>query len=116
MSSVTTTAPIAVVPVREDHLAAIMRFISVQHTVVQAAVPRHLYGLQAEAHKQLNGLLPIINTYKFAEDTITVRVDLGNGKRQKMLISQRALSSGFEEVEKDISLAKDQVRLISRTH
>jgi hypothetical protein len=45
------SAPIAVIPVREDHLAAIVRFISLQRTVVKAAVPRHLYGMQAEAHQ-----------------------------------------------------------------
>ena len=90
------SAPIAVVPVREDHLAAMVRFIRLQRTVVTAAVPRHLYGIQAEAHRQLTELMPIIDTYRFAEDATTVTVDLDRVKQQKMLVSPKALTQNVE--------------------
>lgn len=90
------SAPIAVVPVREDHLAAMVRFIRLQRTVVTAAVPRHLYGIQAEAHRQLTELMPIVETYRFAEDATTVTVDLDRAKRQKMLLSRNALTQNVE--------------------
>ena len=92
------SAPVAVVPVRGNHLAAIVRFISLQRTVVKAAVPRHLYGIQAEAHRQLAELMPIIDAYRFAEDTTTIIVDLDSAKRQKMLVSPKALAQNIEAI------------------
>jgi hypothetical protein len=91
------SAPIAVVPVREDHLAAIVHFISLQRTVVEAAVPRHLYGMQAEAHSHLMELMPIIDAYRFAEDSTTITADLGKNKneQQKMPVSPKALTQNI---------------------
>jgi len=92
------SAPIAVLAVREDHLAAIIRFVSLQHTVVTAAVPRHLYGIQAEAHRQLVELMPIIDGYRFTEDATTITVDLDRAKRQKMVVSPKALTRNLEAI------------------
>ena len=97
-SRVQASVPITVVPVREDHLAAIVRFISLQRTVVKAAVPRHLYGMQAEAHTQLVELLPIIDTYRFAEDTATITVNVGETGQQRMLVSPKALTRDIKEM------------------
>ena len=93
MSSSNKTFTTATVAVREDDLAAMLRFISVQHSVVQAAVPRCMYGLQAEARRQLQALMPILNKYKFAEDTVTITVNLGHGERQIVSVSHDALAS-----------------------
>jgi hypothetical protein len=102
------SAPIAVVTVREDHLAAIIRFISLQRTVVEAAVPRHLYGMQAEANKQLIELMPIIDEYQLAEDTTTITVDLDKGKPRKMLVSPKALTQNVN-VMNEAKLTGDKV-------
>jgi hypothetical protein len=101
-------APIAVVTVREDHLAAIIRFISLQRTVLEAAVPRYLYGMKAEAHKQLMELMPIIDEYQFAEDATTITVDLDKGKPRKMLVSPKALTQNVN-VMNEAKLTGDKV-------
>ncbi|KAG9200765.1 hypothetical protein G6514_006621 [Epicoccum nigrum] len=79
------SAPIAVAPVREDHLAAI-----------------------AEAHQQLMELMPIIDAYRFADDTTTFTVDLRENEQQKMLVSPKALTQDIN-VMNEANPAGDKV-------
>lgn len=108
-SKTPTPATVTIVAVREEDLAAMLDFISIQRSVVVAAVPRHMYGIQAEARRQLLALTPILDRYKFAKDTIAVAADLANGENQKMLISQNALAPDTSEVANKGNLIKDEV-------
>ena len=87
-------ADVGAVAVRSDHWNSIIDFLSVQSLVLNAAVPGHIYGLQAEAHRKYKVLEPMLNKYKFPEDLVEVTVTLDNGEQQKVRISQRALTAG----------------------
>jgi hypothetical protein len=89
-------AGIGVVAVRSDHWKATIDFLSVQSSVL---IPRHLYGLQAEAHRKYMALEPMLNKYRFSDDMVEITVTLENGQQQKIRVSQEALTSGVNLAE-----------------
>lgn len=98
-------ADVGAVAVRADHWKAIAEFLAIQNSVLNAAVPRHIYGLQAEAHREYKALEPMLNSYKFPDDMIEVTVTLDNGEQQKVRVSQAALTADVNLVEE----SKDEV-------
>ncbi|KAF3051685.1 hypothetical protein E8E11_010867 [Didymella keratinophila] len=87
-------ADVGAVAVRSDHWKAIIDFLSVQSSVLNTAVPGHIYGLQAEAHRRYKALEPMLTKYKFPDDLVEVTVTMENGEQQKVRISQQALTAG----------------------
>ena len=84
------------VAVRSEDWAKVLSFISVQASVLNAAVPQEMYGIQALAKELYKSLEPIINKYKHADDMVEVEVELDGGARQKTLISDKALFTDNE--------------------
>lgn len=87
-------AEVGAVAVRSDHWKALVDFLTVQSSVLNAAVPRHMYGLQAEAHQRFEVLEPMLDRYKFPDDMAEATVTLDNGEQQKVRISREALTAG----------------------
>ncbi|KAF1365848.1 hypothetical protein EJ07DRAFT_170585 [Lizonia empirigonia] len=100
------------VAVRSDDWAAILMFLSVQGSLLNAAFPHELCPIQALANSQYKSLEPTINKYKHASNMIKVEVELGGGARQKTLISCKALFPETEpgEASKDVKHIKDRQR------
>ncbi|XPS94284.1 hypothetical protein M3J09_003607 [Ascochyta lentis] len=82
------------ISVRSDVWDAILKFINAQDVVVSAAVPRHLYPIQAIAKDQLKPLKNIIDKYKHLDDQVEVQVEFEGGARQKTRFSKKALFPG----------------------
>ncbi|KAF3040338.1 hypothetical protein E8E12_008813 [Didymella heteroderae] len=87
-------ADIDAIAVRSDHLKAIIDFLALQSSVLNAAVPHYIYVLQGEAHRKYESLEPMLNKYKFPDDMVEVMVILANEEQQKVRISKRALTLG----------------------
>lgn len=104
------------VAVRSDDWAAILKFLSVQGSLLNAAFSHELCPIQALANRQYKALEPTINKYKHASDMIEVEVELGGGARQKTLISCKALFPETEpgKASNDVNNTKDKVRQMGR--
>lgn len=85
------------IAVRSDDWAKIMRFLDVQSSVLDSAVPREIYGVQAAARGEYKSLEPTISKYENADDMVEVEVELDGGTRQKTLMSLKALSPKTED-------------------